>query len=48
MLIGLRSARAGDKGAAFRWTMIYGSSGIVLLSAHPRMAGTHRSRHDAA
>src|ERR1700694_664564 len=30
MLIGLRAARAGDKAAAFRWTMITAVAGIVF------------------
>jgi heme/copper-type cytochrome/quinol oxidase subunit 3 len=36
MLIGLRSARAGDKGAAFRWTMITAALGIVFAFLHIR------------
>jgi heme/copper-type cytochrome/quinol oxidase subunit 3 len=36
MLIGLRSARAGDKAAAFRWTMITAVLGIVFALLHIR------------
>jgi len=36
MLIGLRSARAGDKAAAFRWTMITAALGIVFAFLHIR------------
>jgi cytochrome c oxidase subunit 3 len=36
MLIGLRSARAGDKSAAFRWTMITAALGIVFALLHIR------------
>jgi cytochrome c oxidase subunit III len=36
MLVGLRSARAGDKGAAFRWTMITAALGIVFALLHIR------------
>src|ERR1700745_271487 len=31
MLIGLRSARAGDKAGGFRWTMITAALGIVFV-----------------
>jgi len=36
MLIGLRSARAGDKSAAFRWTMITAALGIAFALLHLR------------
>jgi cytochrome c oxidase subunit 3 len=36
MLIGLRSAKAGDKAAAFRWTMITAALGIVFALLHIR------------
>jgi cytochrome c oxidase subunit III len=36
MLIGLRSARAGDKAAAFRWTMITAVLGIAFALLHVR------------
>jgi len=36
MLFGLRSARAGDKGGAFRWTMITAALGIVFALLHIR------------
>jgi cytochrome c oxidase subunit 3 len=36
MLIGLRSARAGDKAAAFRWVMITAALGIVFALLHIR------------
>src|ERR1700687_704665 len=36
MLIGLRSARAGDKAGAFRWTMITAALGIVFALLHIR------------
>ena len=36
MLTGLRSARAGDKAAAFRWTMITAVLGIVFALLHIR------------
>jgi cytochrome c oxidase subunit 3 len=36
MLFGLRSARAGDKAAAFRWTMITAVLGIVFALLHIR------------
>ena len=36
MLIGLRSARAGDKSAAFRWTMITAVLGIGFALLHVR------------
>ena len=36
MLIGLRSARAGDKAGAFRWTMITAAVGIVFALLHIR------------
>ncbi len=36
MLIGLRSAKAGDKAAAFRWTMITAALGIVFAILHIR------------
>ena len=36
MLFGLRSARAGDKAAAFRWTMITAALGIVFALLHIR------------
>ena len=36
MLIGLRSARAGDKAVAFRWTMITAALGIVFALLHIR------------
>src|ERR1700680_1099503 len=36
MLFGLRSARAGDKAAAFRWTMVTAALGIVFALLHIR------------
>ena len=36
MLFGLRSARAGDKARAFRWTMITAALGIVFALLHIR------------
>ena len=36
MLIGLRSAKAGDKAGAFRWTMITAALGIVFALLHVR------------
>jgi len=36
MLIGLRAARAGDKAAAFRWTMITAAAGILFGVLHVR------------
>ena len=36
MLIGLRSARAGDKAGAFRWIMITAALGIVFALLHIR------------
>jgi cytochrome c oxidase subunit III len=36
MLVGLRSARAGDKAAAFRWTMITAALGILFGLLHIR------------
>ena len=36
MLIGLREARAGDKAAAFRWTMITAVLGITFAFLHIR------------
>jgi cytochrome c oxidase subunit 3 len=36
MLLGLRSARAGDKAGAFRWTMITGALGIAFALLHIR------------
>src|ERR1700686_4710316 len=36
MLIGLRSARAGDKAGAFRWIMITTALGIVFALLHIR------------
>ncbi len=36
MLIGLRSAKNGDKAAAFRWTMITAALGIVFALLHIR------------
>jgi cytochrome c oxidase subunit III len=36
MLTGLRSAKAGDKTAAFRWTMITAALGIVFALLHIR------------
>jgi heme/copper-type cytochrome/quinol oxidase subunit 3 len=36
MLIGLRSARAGDKAGAFNWTMITAALGIVFALLHIR------------
>ncbi len=36
MLIGLRSARAGDKAGAFRWIMITAALGIVFALLHVR------------
>src|SRR6202140_3974840 len=36
MLIGLRAARAGDKAAAFRWTMITAVAGILFALLHVR------------
>src|SRR5258708_30868453 len=36
MLVGLRAARAGDKAAAFRWTMITAAAGIIFALLHVR------------
>jgi len=36
MLLGLRSARAGDKAGAFRWTMITAAAGILFALLHVR------------
>ena len=36
MLFGLRSARAGDKTGAFRWTMVTAALGIVFALLHIR------------
>jgi len=36
MLFGLRSARASDKAAAFRWTMITAAAGILFALLHVR------------
>jgi cytochrome c oxidase subunit 3 len=36
MLLGLRSARAGDKADAFRWTMITAVAGIAFALLHVR------------
>jgi cytochrome c oxidase subunit III len=36
MLIGLRSAKAGDKAGAFRWTMITALLGIAFAALHIR------------
>src|SRR5207245_5510839 len=36
MLFGLRSARAGDKAGAFRWTMLTAALGIVFALLHIR------------
>jgi cytochrome c oxidase subunit III len=36
MLLGLRSARAGDKAGAFRWTMITAVAGILFALLHVR------------
>jgi cytochrome c oxidase subunit 3 len=36
MLLGLRSAQAGDKAGAFRWTMITAAAGIVFALLHIR------------
>ena len=36
MLLALRSARAGDKAAAFRWTMITAAAGILFAFLHIR------------
>ena len=36
MLIGLRSARAGDKAGAFRWIMITAALGVVFALLHVR------------
>jgi cytochrome c oxidase subunit III len=36
MLIGIRSAKAGDKAAAFRWTMITALGGILFAVLHIR------------
>ncbi len=36
MLRGLRSARAGDKAGAFRWTMITAVAGILFALLHVR------------
>jgi len=36
MLVGLRAARAGDKAAAFRWTMITAAAGIIFAMLHVR------------
>ena len=48
MLLGVQTAKAGDKAGAFRWTMITALAGIVFaVSAHPGMAGLDRRRHDA-
>ena len=48
MLIGLRAARAGDKAAAFRWTMITAAPGYSFCpAAYSRMVRPDRRRHDA-
>ena len=36
MLLGLRSARAGDKAGAFRWIMITAAAGILFALLHVR------------
>src|SRR3979490_2626506 len=36
MLLGLRSARAGDKAGAFRWIMITAALGILFALLHVR------------
>jgi len=36
MLLGLRSAKMGDKAGAFRWTMITAAAGIVFALLHVR------------
>ena len=36
MLLGLRSARAGDKAGAFRWTLITAAAGILFALLHVR------------
>jgi cytochrome c oxidase subunit III len=36
MLFGIRSARKGDKAAAFRWTMITAGAGILFAALHIR------------
>ena len=36
MLLGLRSARSGDKAGAFRWTMITAAAGILFALLHVR------------
>jgi cytochrome c oxidase subunit III len=36
MLLGVRSAKAGDKGAAFRWTMLTAVGGIIFALLHLR------------
>src|SRR5256885_8122552 len=36
MLLGVRSAKAGDKSGAFRWTMITAAGGILFALLHIR------------
>jgi cytochrome c oxidase subunit 3 len=36
MLLGIRAAKAGDKPAAFRWTMITAVGGIIFAALHIR------------
>jgi cytochrome c oxidase subunit 3 len=36
MLLGVRAAKAGDRGAAFRWTMITAVAGILFACLHIR------------
>ena len=36
MLLGMRTAKAGDKPAAFRWTMIAAVGGIIFAALHIR------------
>jgi len=36
MLLGVRAAKAGDKAAAFRWTMITAVAGIIFALLHVR------------
>src|SRR6201993_5515178 len=36
MLLGIRAAKAGDKSAAFRWTMITAAGGFIFALLHIR------------
>jgi len=36
MLLGIRAAKAGDKSAAFRWTMITALGGVIFAALHIR------------